>query len=263
MSGHLTSCRSDASAIRDTLMLYSNFAAILAGFAFTAVIVVLSLPREHRNDGGESDGALTVGVFSFFSLSITAVSYGSIMATSGDVFKGLLGGLLSGTALAYSALLLTLFIVLLLETLFSTSAAARYTRRMLSQFFPLLAFTGIQGPLEAYLHVQYEGSTPLPVRFTVSSYLTVLAIWGVAGFFAHRWRATTDRLSIPRSKVRWMAFITFCFCAAATAASAMYTNYARPGSSLPAGIVMAVTTLAFLGFLAFGICTFLLRPPAT
>ncbi|MFD7236590.1 hypothetical protein ACFWAT_14975 [Streptomyces syringium] len=36
----------DVAPIRDILTLYSNFAAILAGFAFTAVIVIPSLPQD-------------------------------------------------------------------------------------------------------------------------------------------------------------------------------------------------------------------------
>ncbi|MEU7137126.1 hypothetical protein [Streptomyces sp. NPDC046261] len=256
------SLSADPSALRDALTLYSNFAAILAGFAFTAVIVIPSLPRDRQGgpDEREIEEVLTVGISSFFSLSITAVAYGSVVAASGDAYKALLGGLLSGTALALSALLLTLFIVLLLESLFSASSLATYARRMLSQFFPLIAFVNLQGPMEEYLHVTFPGHTPVLVRVVLSVFLALLVAWGAAGFFVHRWPAVGVRLSVPRSGVRWLSGATFCACTAATAAAAMYTNHDRHGSAPPVGVMMAIMTLAFLGFLCFGVCTFFLRP---
>ncbi|MFD7236589.1 hypothetical protein ACFWAT_14970 [Streptomyces syringium] len=63
--------------------------------------------------------------------------------------KNFIGGLLCGTSLAFSALLLTLFIVLLLESLFSAGSLVTYARGMLSQMFPLLAFANLQVPWKA------------------------------------------------------------------------------------------------------------------
>ncbi|WP_370423057.1 hypothetical protein AB8O64_32010 [Streptomyces sp. QH1-20] len=252
----------DPSAVRDALVLYSSFSAILAGFAFTAVIVVISVARERASGaGGEELGeTLAVGISSFFALSVTAVSYGSVVAVSGDAYRMLLGALLSGTSLAFSSLLLTLFIVLLLDAFVPGSSAATYTRRILTQFFPLLCFANLQGPLEAYLSAEFPGGAPISTRILLGCFLVVLLAWSIGGFFIHRWGSFVTRFSIPRSGARWMALGILCCCAAATTAAALYMNFTGPGAVVDVGFMMAIMTLGFLGFLGFAMCTSLLEP---
>ncbi|MBZ6475448.1 hypothetical protein [Streptomyces griseocarneus] len=252
----------DPSAVRDTLVLYSNFSAILAGFAFTAVIVVISLTRERASGSGGDDlgETLTVGISSFFALSVTAVSYGSVVAASDDVYRTLLGSLLSGTSLAFSSLLLTLFIVLLLDSLVPGGSAAKYTRRVLTQFLPLLCFADLQGPLEAYLSAKFQDGAPISTRIVSGCFLVVLLAWSVGGFFIHRWGFFVTRFSIPRSGARWMALGILCSCAAATTSAALYVNFTSQGAVVDVGFMMAITTLGFLGFLSFAVCTSLLEP---
>ncbi|MFV8131295.1 hypothetical protein [Streptomyces syringium] len=252
----------DSSPIRDALVLYSSFSAILAGFAFTAVIVVISVARERAGGGGgeELGETLTVGISSFFALSVTAVSYGSVVAASDDTHRILLGTLLSGTSLAFSSLLLTLFIVLLLDSFVPGSSAAAYTRHVRTQFFPLLCFANVQGPLEAYLSAKFPGGAPISTRIVLGCFLVVLLVWSIGGFFLHRWGSLTTRFSIPRSGARWMALAILCGCAAGTTTAALYMNFTEQGAVVDVDFMMAITTLGFLGFLGFAICTSLLEP---
>ncbi|MEW2576924.1 hypothetical protein [Streptomyces syringium] len=252
----------DPSAVRDALVLYSSFSAILAGFAFTAVIVVISVARERASgsSGEELGETLTVGISSFFALSITAVSYGSVVAASHDTHRMLLGTLLSGTSLAFSSLLLTLFIVLLLDALVPGSSAATYTRHVLTQFFPLLCFAHLQGPLETYLSAKFPDGAPISTRVVLGCFLVVLLAWSIGGFFLHRWGSFVTRFSIPPSGARWMALAILCGCAAATTTAALYMNFTRQGAAVDTGLMMAITTLGFLGFIGFAVCTSLLEP---
>lgn len=234
----------------------------MAGFAFTAVIVVISVARERAGgSGGEELGeTLTVGISSFFALSVTAVSYGSVVAVSGNAYKMLLGSLLSGTSLAFSSLLLTLFIVLLLDAFVPGSSAAAYTRHILTQFFPLLAFANLQGPLETYLSARFPGGAPMSTRIVLGCFLVALLAWSVGGFFIHRWGSFATRFSIPRSGARWMALGILCGCAAATTTAALYMNFTGQRAAVEVGFMMAIMTLGFLGFLGFAMCASLLEP---
>ncbi|MFI9240809.1 hypothetical protein [Streptomyces sp. NPDC053079] len=257
----------DRSAIRDAIMLYSNFAAILAGFAFTAVIVIIShfLPRERLSGARDQElgEILTVGISAFFSLSITAVTQGTVVVASDDVYRTALGGLLSGLSLSFSALLLTLFLVLLLEALSPESAAAKYTRHILGQVLPLLCFANQQGPLEECLHNKFGNSVPIPVRIVLGCFFVILVSWSIVGFLAYgrgTVAAAAARYAISRAGVRRLVFGTLCACLASTTATALYMNYSKPGSAVGLGVMMGVMTLAFLGFLGFSVCTFLSRP---
>jgi hypothetical protein len=94
--------------------LYSQLAGVLAGFAFTAVTVVVTVRVEAKKHGRSFDNALRPLISGFLGLILTSLNYAAI---AGDKTRGARSTLLeiiAGIGFAASALLLIYAVLLML-----------------------------------------------------------------------------------------------------------------------------------------------------
>ncbi|MFE7853332.1 hypothetical protein [Streptomyces sp. NPDC057403] len=243
--------------------LYSQLSGVLAGFALTAVFIVISHFLGETTPSGrqaQSLGQALPGLLAaLLGLILSSLTYCIVAADGDHKGRALFEHIVAGVGFSVSGALLIYATVLFIESVLPYDSA-HYARRLLGQCLPLPVFALLCDGTYAYGKASNEGRAPAWLGMLIALLLSVVLAISVLGFAAYghpgldRIRVTGDRFI---KAIAVSGLLTVAVCLLGVEAT---MGIAGDGCSLPIGAAVAVTLGGFFAVLALSAWLFLTRP---
>ncbi|WP_336054315.1 hypothetical protein [Streptomyces sp. CA2R101] len=243
--------------------LYAQLSGVLAGFALTAVFIVVSHFLGGAPPTGRREEALNKAVPVLLSalvgLIFTSFTYCLAAADGKDTGRALVEHLTAGVGFSVSGALLIFATVLLLESVL-THAAVDHGRRLLGLCAPLPMFALLCNGVYAYGKAYY-GAVPGWLGLLIASLLLLLLGMSVVGYAAYRLPGL-DRVRLEGDRVtRWIAGGGLSVVVACALLVSCTVALGGDDCPVPITVVVAVMVAGFLATVSLSVCLFLSRPP--
>ncbi|WP_394617153.1 hypothetical protein JNUCC0626_47345 [Lentzea sp. JNUCC 0626] len=244
--------------------LYSQLAGVLAGFAFTAVTVVVTVRVAAKKSGRSFDNALRPLISGFLGLVLTSLNYAAIAGDKTQGARSTLLEIVAGIGFAASALLLIYAVLLMLiatrsggRRLVATNTSVEKTLRVtMVVVLPVIVLVFLYAG--ARDHQSLNARTPDIFGAIDVLGLVLVGIQLVLGLISWRYTGTrmSDAVQWSNSIKRYSSlFLGICFLS--SVATALITSIMPPCNSVTlwvsggvlilAGIAMSVTSLHVAG----------------
>lgn len=255
-------CKPPSLDLGTVAQLYSQLTGVLAGFALTAVFIVVA----HFLGGAEPTGrreevlrqALPLLVAAVLGLIFSSLTYCVVAADGDNPGRALFEHDLAGVGFSVAGALLIFAAVLLVEGALPHDSA-HYARRLLGQGAPLPMFGLLSEGVYAYGRAYHGGRAPGWLGVLVVGLLGVVAIVSVAGHVAYG-RVELDRFRVSGGRtwlvaVGGLAVVTVCLLGVVVTMAVAGT-----GCSVPVGAVVAVLLFGFAAAIGSSCWLFVTRP---
>lgn len=258
------SCKPPPLEMQSVAGLYSQLSGVLAGFALTAVFIVVAhflgeaAPTGRREEAlGQALPALLAALL---GLVFTSLTYCVVAADRDNPGRALFEHLVAGVGFSVSGALVIFAAVLLIEGVLPYDPV-HYARRLLGQCAPLPIFALLCNGAYAYGKAVHDGQAPGWLGVLIAVLLSVVLAVSVLGYAVYG-RPGLDGIRMTGDGATrtiaagGLSVVTVCLLSVVTT-----MEVAGTGCSAPIGAVVAVLLCGFLA--ALGLCgwLFLTRPP--
>ncbi|MET9464550.1 hypothetical protein ABZY44_06925 [Streptomyces sp. NPDC006544] len=256
-------CNPPALDVQSVAELYSQLSGVLAGFALTAVFIVIShylgegVPTGRRQEA--LDQALPALLAALLGLIFSSLTYCAVAADGDNHGRALFEHVVAGVGFAVAAALLVLATVLLVEGVLPYDPV-HYARRLLGQCAPLPIFALLSNGAYAYGKAYNDGKAPGWLGALIVLLLSLVLAASVLGYAAYG-RPRLDRIRVTGGgvtrtiAVSGLSIVTVCLLSVVTTMGITGT-----GCSVPVGAVVAALLVGFLAALGLSIWLFVTRP---
>ncbi|MGW2616207.1 hypothetical protein [Streptomyces sp. NPDC001500] len=243
--------------------LYSQLSGVLAGFALTAVFIIISHflgepPPTGRREG-VLDHALPVLLAALLGLVFSSLTYCVVAADGDNPGRALFEHLVAGIGFSVAGALLVLAAVLLIEGVLPYDPV-HYARRLLGQCAPLPMFALLCDGAYAYGKAYHGGRAPGWLGILIAVLLSSLLAVSALGYAAYG-RPALDGIRVTGGgatrtiAVHGLSVVTLCLVGVVAT-----MGLARRGCSVPEGAVVAILLCGFLAAVGLCVWLFVTRP---
>jgi hypothetical protein len=257
------SCKPPSLDVEAVAQLYSQLSGVLAGFALTAVFIVISHFLGEATPSGRQEQSLSQALpallAALLGLVLSSLTYCVVAADGENPGRALFEHIVAGVGFSVSGALLIYATVLFIEGVLPYDSV-HYARRLLGQCIPLPVFTLLCNGTYAYGKASNGGRAPAWLGMLIALLLSVVLATSVLGFAAYghpgldRVRVTGDRV-IKAIAVSGLLTVALCLLSVEVT-----MGIASDGCSLPISAAVAVTLAGFFAVLALSVWLFLTRP---
>ncbi|GAA0303064.1 hypothetical protein GCM10009540_22920 [Streptomyces turgidiscabies] len=243
--------------------LYSQLSGVLAGFALTAVFIVIShflgeaAPTGRREEAlGQALPALLAALLGLIFSSLT---YCVVAADGGNRGRVLFEHVVAGVGFSVAGALLIFAAVLLIEGVLPHDPV-HYARRLLGQCAPVPIFALLCEGAYAYGKAYYGGRAPGWLGVLIALLLALVLAVSVLGYAAYG-RPGLDGIRVAGGgatrtiSVSGLSIVAMCLLSVLTT-----MGLADTGCSVPIGAVVAVLFCGFLAAVGMCVWLFVTRP---
>ncbi|MGJ5898783.1 hypothetical protein ACSCBZ_43640 [Streptomyces niveiscabiei] len=243
--------------------LYSQLAGVLAGFALTAVFIVIShflgeaAPTGRREEALR--GALPALLAAVLGLVFSSLTYCAVAADGDNYGRALFEHVVAGVGFSVAGALLIFAAVLLIEGALPYDSVY-YARRLLGQGAPLPMFGLLCEGVYAYGAEENGGRAPGWLGVLVVGLLCLVAGVSAVGYVAYG-RGELERFRVRDGgsgrvvAVGGLTVVTVCLLGVVVT-----TGVTGTGCSVPMGVVVAVLLCGFLAAVGLSGWLFVTRP---
>lgn len=252
------SCNPPPLDVQSIAELYSQLSGVLAGFALTAVFIVIShflgeaAPTGRREEAlGQALPALLAALL---GLLLSSLTYCIVAADGDNPGRALFEHVVAGVGFSVAGGLLIFAAVLLIEGVLPYDPV-HYARRLLGQCVPLPIFALLCDGAYAYGKAYHGGRAPGWLGVLIVLLLSLVLAVSVLGYAAYG-RPGLDGIRVTGGgatrtiAVSGLSIVTVCLLSVVTT-----MGLAGTGCSVPVGVVVTVLLCGF--FAALGLCVWL------
>ncbi|UIX32336.1 hypothetical protein [Streptomyces sp. GQFP] len=243
--------------------LYSQLSGVLAGFALTAVFIVVShflgeaAPTGRREETlGQALPALLAAML---GLVFSSLTYCVVAADGDNPGRALLEHVVAGVGFSVAGALLIFAAVLLIEGVLPYDRV-HYARRLLGQSAPLPMFALLCEGAYAYGKAYYGGQAPGWLGALIVLLLSLVLAVSALGYAAYGRPGldgvrVTGGTAIRTIAVSGLSIVTVCLLSVVT-----MMGLAGTGCSVPVGAVVTVLLCGFFTAVGLSVWLFVTRP---
>lgn len=247
--------------IGQTSALYAQLTGLLAGFAFTALVLVatrfLDQPPLDPAKKNALDQLTPVLLCAFIGLMASSLTYSVVTGDAKNVGRATLEELIAGLGFSLSATL-TLYALVLLLHVVTAHEAAKHGHRILGQLIQFLAFAYICAGLNDYNDAHFKQGVPAWFNGITYGLLFVFLVWAIVGYACYS--RLPRRTGPHEATIRVIATATLLIVIACSLAVGFISAFAPTCTTAPTAVALTIQGLSFATSAGFSVWLFLSRP---